>query len=203
MSDRGVVFIGPPDKDGNATSLWICGPLQIVAMTRDANSSAWGRLLEWPDSDGVRHQWAMPLELLQGDGVDVRSELARQGLSIAPGRKTRELLATFLQVWPIDVRARCVDRIGWHGSRYVLPAVAVGESSEKVVFQNVHALEPAFSVAGTADEWRENVAVLAQGDSRMIFALSVAFAGALLDPAGDDSAGFTCAVVLRPASPRH
>lgn len=191
VSDRGVVYIGPPDKDGNAKPpLWICGPLQIVAMTRDQKSSAWGRLLEWPDSDGVRHQWAMPLELLQGDGVDVRSELARQGLSIAPGRQTRDLLASFLQVWPIDVRARCVDRIGWHGSRYVLPVEAVGEASEKVVFQNAHAVEPAFSVSGTADEWRDHVAALAQGNSRMIFALSAAFAGALLEPAGDDSGGF-------------
>ena len=191
VSNRGVVFIGPQDNNDEAKPpLWICGPLQIAAMTRDANSSAWGRLLQWPDSDGVRHQWAMPLELLQSDGADVRSELARQGLSIAPGRKARELLASFLQVWPIDVRARCVDRIGWHGSRYVLPAVAVGENNEKVVFQNAHAVEPAFSVAGTAHEWRENVAALAQGNSRMIFALSVAFAGTLLEPAGEDSGGF-------------
>ena len=35
VSDRGVVYIGPPDKDGNAKSpLWICEPLQVVAKTR-------------------------------------------------------------------------------------------------------------------------------------------------------------------------
>jgi uncharacterized protein (DUF927 family) len=192
VSDRGVVYIGPPDKDGNAKPpLWICEPLQVVAKTRDSKSNEWGRLLEWRDADGWRHQWAMPLEFLQRDGgVEVRCELARQGLAISPVRTARDLLATYLQVWPIDVRARCVDRIGWHGSRYVLAAEAVGESSEKVVFQNAHAVEPAFSVAGTADEWREHVAALAQGNSRMIFALSAAFGGALLEPAGDDSGGF-------------
>jgi len=84
VSPRGVFFIGT-DKDGNELSpRWICSPISVVAMTRDAKSGEWGRLLEWRDDDKVRHQWAMPLELLQGDGSDVRRELARLGLSIAP-----------------------------------------------------------------------------------------------------------------------
>ncbi len=192
ISNRGVIYIGPPDKDGNAKPpLWICAPLHAVAMTRDNKSGEWGRLLEWQDKDGVLHQWAMPSELPQRDGgVEVRCELARQGLAIAPGRGARELLATYLQVWPIDDRARCVDRLGWHGPVYVLPAAAIGEAGEKVVFQNAHNVAPAFSVADTANEWREHVAAFAQGNSRMMFAISAAFAGTLLDPAGEDSGGF-------------
>jgi uncharacterized protein (DUF927 family) len=120
----------------------------------------------------------------------VRCELARLGLSIAPGHKAHDLLATYLQVWPIDARARCVDRLGWHGPVYVLPGEAIGEVGEKVVFQNAHAIEPAFGMSGTVDEWRKYVAALAQGNSRVIFAVSVAFAGALLGPAGEDSGGF-------------
>jgi hypothetical protein len=38
----------------------------------------------------------MPMELLQGDGSEVRRELARRGLGIAPGRQCRELLAAYL-----------------------------------------------------------------------------------------------------------
>lgn len=45
-------------------------------------------------------------------------------------------------------------------------------------------------MAGSVDQWRENVAAPAQGNSRLVFALSVAFAGALLEPAGEDSGGF-------------
>lgn len=47
--------------------------------------TAWVRLLKWHDADGVRHLCAMPLELVQGDGVDVRRDLAQAGLAIAPG----------------------------------------------------------------------------------------------------------------------
>lgn len=190
VSPRGVFFIGN-DKDGNELSpRWICSPLSVVAMTRDAKNGEWGRLLEWRDDDQVRHQWAMPLELLQGDGSDVRRELARLGLSIAPSKAARDLLASFLQVWPVQARARCVERLGWHGAVYVTPAESIGQDDEIVVFQNVHALEPAFAVSGTAEEWRDSVAALASGNSRLVFALSVAFAGALADVVGEDSGGF-------------
>lgn len=189
-SPHGVFFIGT-DKDGNELSpRWICSPLSVVAMTRDAKSGEWGRLLEWHDADQVRHQWAMPLELLQGDGSDVRRELARLGLSIAPSKAARDLLASFLQVWPVEARARCVERLGWHGAVYVTPAESIGQDDEIVVFQNAHALEPAFAISGTAEEWRDSVAALASGNSRLVFALSVAFAGALADVVGEDSGGF-------------
>jgi uncharacterized protein (DUF927 family) len=190
ISPHGVFFIGT-DKDGNELSpRWICSPLSVVAMTRDAKSGEWGRLLEWRDDDQVRHQWAMPLELLQGDGSDVRRELARLGLSIAPSKAARDLLASFLQVWPVQARARCVERLGWYGAVYVTPAESIGQDDEIVVFQNAHALEPAFAVSGTAEEWRDSVAALASGNSRLVFALSVAFAGALAEVVGEDSGGF-------------
>ena len=190
VSGRGVFFIGK-DKDGNEVSpKWVCSPLAVVAKTRDAKSGEWGRLLEWRDDDQVRHQWAMPLELLQTDGADMRKELARMGLAMAPAKASRDLLASFLQVWPVEARARCVERLGWHGPVYVTPSESIGQDDEIVVFQNAHAIEPAFSSVGTLEEWRESVAMLAAGNSRLVFALSVAFAGALADVAGEDSGGF-------------
>jgi len=190
ISRQGVFFIGT-DKDGNEQPpKWICSPLAVLAKTRDAKSGEWGRLLQWRDDDQVLHQWAMPLELLQSDGTDMRRELARMGLTIAPTKAARDLLASFVQVWPVEHRARCVDRLGWHGAVYVTPSESIGQDDEIVVFQNAHAIEPAFSAAGTLIEWRASVAALAAGNSRLVFALSVAFAGALADVAGEDSGGF-------------
>lgn len=185
MLPSGVHFMVPPNPP-----VWICSPLHVRAKTRDAKSGAWGRLLEWRDDDGVTHQWPMPMELLQGDGVEVRRELAGLGLAIAPGKKPRELLAAYLQVWPVENRARCVERLGWHGAVYVTPGESVGENGEIVVFQNAQAIEPAFSAAGTVEEWRDAVGHRAAGSSRLAFALSVAFAGPLAEVAGEESGGF-------------
>jgi uncharacterized protein (DUF927 family)/phage/plasmid primase-like uncharacterized protein len=188
-SRRGVFFVDS-DKNDNPREHWICSPLTVVAMTRDAKSREWGRLLRWRDPDGTPHEWAMPLELLQGDGGEVRSELSRRGLAIAPTRVARERLTAFLNVWPVDARARCVDRLGWHGPVYVTPSASFGDDNEIVVFQNAHAIEPAFGIAGTVDQWRNTVATLAAGNSRLVFALSVAFAGALPALVGEESGGF-------------
>lgn len=190
VSPAGVAYIGTDKHGERLPPLWICSALQVHAMTRDAKSGEWGRLLKWRDKDNINHQWAMPLELLQGDGVDVRRELARLGLAISTNKKGRDLLASFLQVWPVENRARCVERLGWHGGVFVTPAESIGQDGEIVVFQNAHAIEPAYSVAGSVEEWRNSVGRLAAGNSRLVFALSVAFAGALADVVGEDSGGF-------------
>ena len=185
LTAHGVFF-----TDDKGESRWICAPLRIIAKTRDGKYVEWGRLLEWADDDGVKHRWAMPMDLLQGDGGDMRRELARQGLQISPTKFARDHLASYLQVWPTDTRARCVDRLGWHGGTYLTPNEAIGAGDELVVFQNAHALEPAFAITGTVQDWRESVARLAAGNSRIVFALSVAFAGSLASIAGEGSGGF-------------
>ena len=190
LSTRGVSFIGKDTQGNSTTPQWICAPLEVIAKTRDAKSGAWGRLLVWHDDDGVRHQQSIPMEALQGDGIDMRRELASNGLAITTRRGTRDMLATYIQVWPVDARARSVERLGWHGPVYVTPSESIGQENEVVVFQNAHAIEPAFSTAGTLEGWRDTVGKLAAGNSRLVFALSVAFAGPLADIANEDSGGF-------------
>lgn len=132
----------------------------------------------------------MPMELLQGDGVAVRQELARMGLALSTGKSARDLLATYLQVWPVEARALCVDRPGWHGPVYVTPSDAVGDQGKLVVFQTAAALAPAWAEAGTWQAWRDELARLAVGNSRVMFSISLAFAGPLLAPAGEEGGGF-------------
>jgi uncharacterized protein (DUF927 family) len=196
MSDQsrdqpaGVYFIGK-DKEGNDKApLWICAPLRILAKTRGTQSGAWGRLLEWRDAANVAHRWAMPLEMLAGDGLDVLRELLQGGLAVGTSRMARELLNDYLQVWPVAAMARCVDRLGWLGGVYVLPNEAIGAKEERVVFQSTQAIEPTLSSLGTLEGWRDQVAGLAQGNSRMVFAIACAFAPSLADIAGEDSGGF-------------
>lgn len=190
LTERGVFFVGVDKNGGESASTWVCSPLGVMAKTRDTKSGEWGRLLEWFDDDKVRHQWAMPLELLEGDGIEVRKELARMGLNTGTTRAAKELLAAYIKVWPVDARARCVERLGWHGAVYTMPSKTIGDTNEVVVFQNAHAIQPAFSTAGTVDTWRDSVGALSAGNSRMLFAVSVAFAGVLAGIVGEDSGGF-------------
>ncbi len=187
LTQRGVLFAGTDHEGNQKEPVWVCSPLGVIAKTRDGKSGEWGRLLEWFDDDDVRHQWAMPLELLEGDGTDVRRELARLGLHIATGRSARDLLAAYIKVWPLDQRSRCVDRLGWHGAVYTLPSQTIGDAGELVVFERDQ--KPHLQL-WARPKWRDSVAALAAGNTRVVFAVCTAFAGALVGMVGEDSGGF-------------
>ena len=188
LTESGVYAIDPT---GEKEDIFICSPLTIEAGTRNHSSEEWGRLLEFYDPDGVAHSWAMPMSLLSGDGSDYRSHLLSMGLSIAPSRKARDLLTSYIQSSQPNERARCVSRVGWHKDSFVLPDETFSlNESERVLFQTTSEPNHKLQVAGTLDEWRDNVARYCVGNSRLLFAVSAAFAGPLLHLLNESGGGF-------------
>ena len=84
--------------EGEPVETWLCGPVEILAMTRDRESNAWGLLLRWKDADNVAHIWPMPRALLTGrDASSWFGSFADGGLPIAYPAKARNLLnASFM-----------------------------------------------------------------------------------------------------------
>lgn len=191
VSDKdGVWFVSLDAETGAERRTWICSTLYVVARTRDENSVSWGVLLRWKDPSGVQHEMALPMQMLQTDGADMRRALADQGLTIAANQSGRQHLQTYMLVWNPGRFARCVNRMGWHGDVFVMPGREYATGDEITVFQNVHAVEPAFAVTGDLAQWREAVAARAVGNSRLVFGIAAAFSGALLECSGGDSGGF-------------
>ena len=196
VSDNAVHYQPPPKitKSGDmepTDAIWICSRLNVEAYTRSTKSDYWGRLLLWQDPDEAEHKWACPAELLEADGAELRRELAHRGLRIAPSRKARELLLAYLKVWPVKRRARCVEKLGWHGSVYVTARESIGATEvEPVVFQSDSTLPPASACTGSLESWRDSIALWARGNSRVLFSLSSAAAGPLLSLSGGEPGGF-------------
>lgn len=170
-------------KDGvYSGDLWICSYLEIIADTRDENGTNWGRLLHFTDRDGQMHQWVLPMSLLAGEGASYREHLLSMGLQVSMDRKARDRLASYLQNYPITKRVRCVERIGWVKDCYVLHDKTFGRfENEEVIFQMPNRpIEKSIQCSGTLDEWKNNVASYCQNNTRLEFAVSLAFAGPLL-----------------------
>lgn len=166
----------------------ICAPLFVSALVRDKASENWGKLLEFKDADGSLHQWLMPMEMLKGNGDELRGELLRLGLEISPGHRSRHLLLEYIFNCDVSTRGRCVQQIGWQDTVFVFPERIIGHSTERVVFQAEHTGH-AFTSSGSLSQWRMQIAQLCQGNSRLILAVSTAFAGLLLKPSGMESGG--------------
>jgi putative DNA primase/helicase len=167
---------------------WICSPLKILALARDVNSENWSKLLEFKDADNKIHTWVMPMEILRGNGEEVCSELLRQGLQIASGSDSRKYLIEFILESKPTKRALCVSRIGWHEHNFVLPNKTFGNNKEPVIFQSPQ-MNKDFITSGTLEEWKNNIGKLCVGNSRLILAVSAAFASPLLYLIRSESGG--------------
>ncbi|RZU46823.1 putative DNA primase/helicase [Fluviicoccus keumensis] len=192
---RGVWHVGL-DKEGNPKApQHICGVLKVLALTRNADHMGHGYLLEWLDRDNHRHQWAMPAELFKGDGSDVRGYLMSGGLFIAPSLSARNLLSQYIQTQQTPGRVLCVERTGWQDNRekrlvFVTPERTYGPQAASVVYQSDSHMPHGYKSKADLDAWRDRIAACCSGNSRLVFGVSCAFAGALLKLAGDESGGF-------------
>lgn len=194
VSDAGVFYNGV-DREGKPTApVWVCSRLDVQAHTRDQDGNGWGYLLTFADPLGRRKQWAMPSRMLATDGAEYRGVLLGLGLRIATSSAARNLLTQYIQTREPEDYATCTDRVGWHpsgdGLAFVLPHETIGDDAERIVFQTEAAQENTFRVKGTPEQWRQRVAALCVGNSRLAFAVSAAFAGPLLRMAGVESGGF-------------
>ena len=184
----GLYWSDPDDDD--KPDIKLSGAFDVLAETRDGDSSNWGVLMHWVDHDNREHRFALPRAMLAGDGSDARKALLMDGLYIAPSQKARGLLNSFLLQVRSPVRARATQRIGWHGNAFVLPDDAFGGAdNDKLLLQTATAQEHTFRQAGTLESWQQNVARYAAGNSRLVIALSAAFAGPLIGPCAAEGGG--------------
>jgi putative DNA primase/helicase len=182
-------------RRGEDGFIFLCGPVDIVAETKDQEGNGWGLLLRWKDRDGVEHEEAFSRSLLVGDGNEVRSRLADGGLSINPAAAAKSAFLEWLASLQSNERALTVSRIGWHGfgdkRAFVLPDATIGDAGARVVLQSPDREPSLFNVSGTVKKWRDTIGAACKGNSRLIFAASCAFAAPLLEPLGEEGGGIS------------
>lgn len=185
--------IDRPGADGG-DSRWarICGPLEVLAESRDADGRSWGVLVRIVDRDDTYRQWLVPGALLAGDGVELRKALRERGLWISPNKALRDQLVAYLETRFVKARVRTVPVVGWCDGQYVMPDQTLNPhpTQETAVFAGLGDASSQFRQAGSFEDWRDQVAALCVGNSRLIFAVSVSFAATLLGLADEASGGF-------------
>lgn len=164
--------------------------VRVLAETADEAGYGQGRLLEWRDRTGRVRQWAMPLRMLVSrNGEEVIAAMLDGGLAFVNLEKRRKL-ASYLMMCQPERRVVCVERTGWHGNAYVLPGGGIGPGADQVILQSTGYLSSDFTKAGELANWQRQVAAVAVGNSRLGFALSLAFAAPLLSLVGQEGGGF-------------
>jgi putative DNA primase/helicase len=196
LTESGVSYIitakddKPEHKPEQRTE--ICSYLRVIAKCDDYEGDNWGILLEFKDGRGRLHNWTMPAELHKGSGEEYRGELLRQGVKIYPGTRARVLLGTYLQVCEPKQLAKSVNKSGWSDNKFVLPdgRIIGQQSNELLLLQTMTPIKHGVKTKGDLQSWKNTVARYAQGNSRLVFGISLAFSVPLLELLGEESGGF-------------
>ncbi|HCD2540326.1 TPA: DUF927 domain-containing protein [Klebsiella pneumoniae] len=174
-------------RDATNTDTFICSPLEVIAMTSDDKGENYGRLLRFLTPKGDWREWAAPMEMLSGDGGELRGELLRMGVTIP--HKQRQALTDYIMESAPKRHALAATATGWHSSTlFVMPSGIIG--SGDVVFQSTEAGSQEYTAAGTAEGWRDGVAALCRDNPVPMMAVCAALAGPLLWLLDVDSGGF-------------
>jgi putative DNA primase/helicase len=184
----------PDTKKGQESSpspLRLCRKIEVIAVTRNDSGKDFERLLEFRDDDGVKKTWILPMELLAGNGDEYRRMLFNIGLDVPLGKNERQRLSIYLQSCKSKNRVRCVPFTGWYKNCFVMPEEVFGSCEmEKVILKVSSQVNPSCNESGTLQHWKDEVASLCRGNSRLLFALSVSLAGPLLYLLGAEPGGF-------------
>jgi putative DNA primase/helicase len=185
------VYYWQLNRDGERQQVRICAKLEVTARCRDFDGNGWGYVLAFCDPRGHAKQWVLPSRLLAGDGTEFRAALMEMGLQVSGKVSARGRLSEYVQTRKPSAFFHTANRIGWQpDGAFVLPDRTIGESEERIIFQSDGAAPNTFKQQHDVAVWRDSIARRCVGNSRLVFAVSLAFAGPLLKPVGVDSGGF-------------
>jgi uncharacterized protein (DUF927 family) len=163
-------------------AIFLCGKLEVVCRTRDATGQEWGKLLRFPDPDGRVHEFVMHDARLASDRGEWRSDLVRLGLPISTASAAQGYLRDYLFCVDPQTRALKVDQIGWYGDVFVTPAWTIpSDTRELIVLDDQGEIEHHFGTKGTLHDWQDYVSSRCASNPLLTFAVSAAFAPALLN----------------------
>jgi putative DNA primase/helicase len=188
----GVYYCGikakKKDELPEPINVWICSPLHVEAVTFDGQNNNYGRLLRIKPTVGKWREWSMPMELLAGDGSELRAELLSMGVEL-DYRQARTYLPSYLQSEHPKRRIHCALQVGWCKGSFVLPDEVIGPKASSVIFQSGERISGEHSRAGTLAGWQKEIAARAVGNPLLMLGESASFTGPMLALCNAESGG--------------
>ena len=164
----------------------ISSPLNVIALTLELEEENVGRLVEFKDRQGKIKQVKIFDSWLSKDGSKIHDVLYKHGLDIGTDSRTKRKLNEYLNLVNPEKTICYTMRSGWHGRSFLTANKVYGKSDGTLI--HIPAAEPAkLSISGTLEDWKNNVAKFCINNSRLMLAVSAAFASMILTPCEADN----------------
>ncbi|GHU06585.1 hypothetical protein AGMMS50225_01970 [Betaproteobacteria bacterium] len=189
------LYLLTQNAQGENVRKWLCSPFVVDSLGRDADGNGWAKLAKFCDLDGKAREVVIPAALLLGENFAAARVLSDCGLRIGGGKDCTTRIIEYIGMQAPEKRFRIARRTGWQGSgtdrAFVLPDTVIGGAGDTWRYEpEGGAVRSVFQKAGTLEDWKNHVGLQCRGNSRLLFAVSLAFAGPLLEQFGMESGGF-------------
>ncbi|HHB9108090.1 TPA: DUF927 domain-containing protein, partial [Klebsiella pneumoniae] len=164
---------------------WLCSAVDVLGRGTDGSEEY--IVLSWLCN--VRKVTeAIPLcDIGERDGW---RRMKAGGLNVTSKNSFRAVLGDYLQLHDELTRWNVAKTTGWQHGAYIMPdGEILGTSAKPVIFCGHSATAQGYTVKGTPESWRDNVARLAAGNPSMVTAIAAAFAAPMLSLVGADGFG--------------
>lgn len=195
VTPKGVFWTRKEDDE-----ILFCSPLSPVGLARSAKGDNFSIVFTMIDPDKLTRKFVLPLSALhRAGGEEARLAFAERGGFFGNGIRTRQAFSDFCNCIVAHSRnlprVTLVQQAGWlrlkERCAFVLPDMVAGDSlKESVVLLNPESALVEHPTRGTLADWREKIGCFCVGNSRLLLAVSISFAGPLLEPLNRESGGF-------------
>ncbi|WP_052269461.1 DUF927 domain-containing protein [Geobacter anodireducens] len=166
-------------------------PIWVVADLCDPGKKNCKRLVAFIDRHGNEHLEMFPLSWFSGQSPKIIKVLLDCGFPVPPRENARNSLIDFLYSSKPKKPAplTTLSSTGWHGSVFALPNRIIGPGNNLYWYDGPKGADTGISQRGTVQEWQEKIGRLCIGNRILVIAVSMAFAGPVLEPMGIENGG--------------
>ncbi|EEW5075292.1 DUF927 domain-containing protein [Escherichia coli] len=187
----GVYWVTPKvDKQSGEIirpETWLCAPVELLGAGVIGNE--YYRVMRWENAI-TRQIVTMAIPCCGIGDTDGWRLLKGHGLNVTANGKYRAILADWLQLGGKHEEWQLSTNAGWHFGAYIMPdGSVIGESEKPILFTGKSAAINGYSVAGTAESWRDSVARLAGGNPFMMLGIATSLSAPLVGLTGADGFG--------------
>ena len=158
-------------------------PLCRVRIVGEGTDEAGNRYIKFVVDGSDRDIPPFAAKQLIDDPKPLFAELGNAGWNAFTSKMRNQLLEKLQNQKPRAPSFKVVTRLGWNSGAYVFPDEIIGEPAKRLEKSFGH-LDPAmldkYRSRKMLKEWQEKVASLCFGNSRLMFAVSLAFTGPIL-----------------------
>ncbi|WP_370557387.1 DUF927 domain-containing protein [Edwardsiella tarda] len=188
----GIYWITPKVDKGTGeiinTEAWLCSPLEVVGGGSDCSNQRF-LIMRW-DMPGSKVKVTMAIPWGNIGNRTGWETIMNGGVSVTTKPSLKSILADWLQRSDAGQEWRISHTTGWQCGAYIMPdGEIIGTPDQPVLFNGRSSAAAGYTVAGTADSWRESVGRLADGNYSMMTGVAAALAAPLIGLCGADGFG--------------